>query len=171
MGGSGHDHRSRWSQATDTCRRTRRPVRSGSRSPLAAPILAGLLLAACTGGSQVPETRSPASGKTESPTGSQVSCPPVPVYPKPDPNRPVYVLRIRLLPERHLVTVEMRVTFAPDVPTDRLVFRLWPNSPPQAAEGAHLSIGTVRSSGRPLRTEKPNPTTLMVTPPHGELGV
>lgn len=79
-------------------------------------------------------------------------------------------MRIQLQPERHVVTGVMEVTFTPDLPADRLVFRLWANGPPQAAEGAHLSVSAVSSQGMRLRTEQPDPTTLVVSPPGGTLG-
>lgn len=82
----------------------------------------------------------------------------------------MYTLTIEIQPERSVVTGTMRVRFTPDLDTNRLVFRLWANSPPQAAEGAHLSVGAVSSGRRSLRTEQPDATTLLVTPPGGTLG-
>ena len=58
---------------------------------------------------------------------------------------------------RHLA-----VAFTPDLPTGRLVFRLWPNGPLQAREGAHLTVAGVRLGGRPAATALPDPTTLVV---------
>ena len=62
------------------------------------------------------------------------------------------------------MTGTVRVRFTPDLPTGRLVFREWPNSPLEAGEGAHLTTGPVTAAGRPLRTAQPDPTTLVVTP-------
>ena len=56
--------------------------------------------------------------------------------------------------------------FTPDLPTRRLVFRLWPNGPLQAAEGAHLAAGPVTSAGSRLATSSPDPTTLVVPLAH-----
>jgi hypothetical protein len=54
---------------------------------------------------------------------------------------------------------EVDVTFTPDLPVDRLVFRLWPNTPRLQAGGSHLDIiatGTDRGGFARL----PDPTTL-----------
>ena len=64
------------------------------------------------------------------------------------------------------VTGIVRVRFTPDIPTNRLVFRLWPNGPLQAREGAHLAAGPVTSAGSPLATSRPDPTTLVVPLTH-----
>jgi hypothetical protein len=59
------------------------------------------------------------------------------------------------------------VRFTPDLATPHLVFRLWPNGPREAHAGAYLHIlGQVTSGGRTLATSTPDPTTLVVTPPH-----
>ena len=64
------------------------------------------------------------------------------------------------------VTGTVRARFTPDIPTNRLVFRLWPNGPLQAREGAHLAAGPVTSAGSPLATSRPDPTTLVVSLTH-----
>jgi Peptidase family M1 domain len=73
-----------------------------------------------------------------------------------------YVLRVRL--DRGLVEAagSSRVSFRPGVATDRLVFRLWPNSPFYAARGARLTVAAVTAAGRRLATSRPDPTTLVV---------
>jgi hypothetical protein len=60
------------------------------------------------------------------------------------------------------VTGTLAVVFTPDLPTGRLVFRLWPNGPRQAREGSHLSVADVRLGGRPAATALTDPTTLVV---------
>jgi hypothetical protein len=60
------------------------------------------------------------------------------------------------------VTGTLAVVFTPDLPTGRLVFRLWPNGPRQADEGSHLAVSDVRLGGRPVTTALPDPTTLVV---------
>src|SRR5215208_6142287 len=52
--------------------------------------------------------------------------------PPPPPNRPHYVLRVGVEPGLVAAQGTMTVSFAPPVATDRLVFRLWPNSPDDA---------------------------------------
>ena len=64
------------------------------------------------------------------------------------------------------MTGRVHVTFTPDLPTRRLVFRLWPNGPLQADEGAHLAAGPVVSAGLRLATSRPDPTTLVVALAH-----
>jgi hypothetical protein len=57
---------------------------------------------------------------------------------------------------------KLTIVFAPSSATDRLVFRLWPNSPFYAKRGARLTVGAVTSGGRRLLTARPDPTTLVV---------
>jgi hypothetical protein len=65
-----------------------------------------------------------------------------------------------------IVTGAQEVRFTPDLATDRLVFRLWPNGPIERRVGASLAVlGAVTSAGRPLRSSMTNPTTLVVDPP------
>jgi hypothetical protein len=56
----------------------------------------------------------------------------------------------------------LTVRFTPDLPTDRLVFRLWPNGPRLARAGARLSTGSVAGPTGQLRSFEPDPTTLVV---------
>jgi len=64
-----------------------------------------------------------------------------------------------------VVTGAETVSFTPDLPTGRLLFRLWPNGPIERRVGASLVVqGPVTSGGRALQTAVPNPTTLVVTP-------
>src|SRR4029453_833340 len=68
----------------------------------------------------------------------------VPLVPhEPPANRPSYVLHIRIGRGLTAVAGTLPVSFPPDVATSRLVFRLWPNSPPYARRGARLTVGTV----------------------------
>jgi hypothetical protein len=66
------------------------------------------------------------------------------------------------IPARGPVTGTLAVVFTPDLPTGRLVFRLWPNGPRQADEGSHLSVSDVRLGGRPAASAVTDPTTLVV---------
>jgi hypothetical protein len=96
-------------------------------------------------------------------TGGATGTARCPVGPLPAPvaDRPAYQLRIQLQPARRLVTGDLRVRFTPDLATDRLVFRLWPNNPHLRRSGAKLETGRpVGPSGRELASVRPNPTTL-----------
>jgi hypothetical protein len=82
--------------------------------------------------------------------------------PVPPPNRPRYDLRIRVAPSRAAADGTLAVTFAPEVATDRLVFRLWPNSPFYVRRGARLTVTGVARDGRPVTPSRPDPTTLVL---------
>ena len=97
-------------------------------------------------------------------TAAAIACPAPPAAAQPRADRPRYALTIRVASSFRLVTGDLTVTFTPNRPTDRLVFRLWPNGPPQLVQGSRLDPGVVTSSGRQLRTLRPDPTTLVVRP-------
>jgi hypothetical protein len=86
-------------------------------------------------------------------------------YPHPSPARPRYRLTVRVA-RRGPVRGTLAVAFTPDVATGRLVFRLWPNGPLQAREGAHLDVTGVRLGGRGVATAQPDPTTLVIRAGH-----
>jgi hypothetical protein len=65
------------------------------------------------------------------------------------------------------VTGRVEVVFQPDLPTDRLVFRLWANGPRPAKAGAKLDVGVVQVDGQPAPSERPDATTLVVPWPGG----
>src|SRR5689334_5583056 len=75
-------------------------------------------------------------------------------YPAPDPHRPRYRLVVHI-PARGDVTGVVHVRFTPDLPTRRLVFRLWPNGLLQAREGASLVPGRVRVRGYGVVIHRP----------------
>jgi hypothetical protein len=89
-------------------------------------------------------------------------CPPTPPRAAPPANRPHY--RMTVTANRGLSTVagSLSVRFAPTRPTDRIVFRLWPNSPHFEGEGAALAVSGVRVAGRRSIVQRPDPTTLVV---------
>lgn len=91
-----------------------------------------------------------------------VACAPPPARVDPRSDRPRYVLNVRVTRPFRVVSGDLSVTFTPNRPTDRLVFRLWPNGPSQRRAGSGLEVGRVTSAGAPLRVERPNPTTLTV---------
>lgn len=61
-------------------------------------------------------------------------------YPEPWAERPRYTARLSVDPAARRVTGELRARFTPDAPTDRLVFRLWPNAPRLVRAGSRLEI-------------------------------
>jgi peptidase M1-like protein len=75
---------------------------------------------------------------------------------------PRYVLSVHVHRGLRLVTGTLAVTFTPGIATDRLVFRLWPNEPFLAQKGAKLTVSAVRWRGKPVRLQRPDPTTLVV---------
>lgn len=78
------------------------------------------------------------------------SCPQPPALAAPAPDRPRYAVDVRVAPPFRTVSGRLAVTFTPNRPVHRLVFRLWPN-----AGGSRLDVSGVRA-------ERPNPTTLVV---------
>jgi len=71
-------------------------------------------------------------------------------------------VRFRLNRDLTEAVGSVRVSFRPATATDRLVFRLWPNSPFYRQRGASLAVGPVTAGGRNLPTRRPDPTTLVV---------
>jgi len=153
-------------------------------------VLAGLTLvaAACGGGgggTASPTTTAPATSgptttaptttapiATTAPTATTAApappaapaCPPIPSRAGLPPERPRYELRVDVQLAANQVEGETRVSFAPDRPTDRLVFRLWPNGPRAARAGARLDVGGVAVDGRPVDARVDEPTTLVARP-------
>jgi hypothetical protein len=88
------------------------------------------------------------------------SCPAVPPRATPDPNRPRYTLTVNVDLPSNTVSGTLAVRFTPDLNTDRLVFRLWPNGPVQAGAGAHLAVGNITVGGASAPSSFANATTL-----------
>ncbi len=108
-------------------------------------------------------TTLPAPATTTSlPVATTPSCPAVPARAMPDPARPTYTITLDIRPDQGLVEGRQRVVFIPDLDTDRLVFRLWPNGPRSAPAGARLEVDQVTVDGRPATTSPDDPTTLSV---------
>ena len=95
------------------------------------------------------------------------TCPQSPERRPPAADRPRYVLRADVRPAQRLVEGSVEVRFAPDLPTDRLVFRLWPNGPRQRPQGTVLDTGVVEVDGRVAEASRPEPTQLVVALPGG----
>ncbi len=123
--------------------------RSGAGGALAAAVLT---TAACSGG-HAPAVA--AHGSLPAVCGRRLA------YPPPWPARPRYRIAVHVS-RRGAVTGALAVAFTPDMRTGRIVFRLWPNGPLQASEGAHLAVSAVRVDGRPAPVRLTDPTTLVV---------
>jgi hypothetical protein len=158
-----------------------------SRRPAAAVLLA-LALAACAGDGDAGDDGAAATTATTArgrPTTTAATttttdpgyvvgvsrpatptCPAVPAGAEPDRRRPRYDLDLTLDLAADAVDGRLEVRFQPDLPTDRLVFRLWANGPRPSAAGARLEAGPVTLTGDGGRgvaaTEAPDPTTLVV---------
>ena len=95
------------------------------------------------------------------------TCPAVPQRATPRPDRPRYDLRVDVSPTDNVVRGSVAVRFTPDLDTDRLVFRLWPNAPRTARAGARLEVQGVTVGGRPATAVLEDPTSLVVRPERG----
>jgi hypothetical protein len=85
--------------------------------------------------------------------------------PPPPDDRVSYAVRFRLNRDLTEAAGSVRVSFRPATATDRIVFRLWPNSPFYTRRGARLTVGPVTSGGSTVATRRPDPTTLVVDRP------
>src|SRR4051794_17423617 len=92
---------------------------------------------------------------TAAPAGSFV-CPPVPVRATPREDRSRYTVTVNIDPAASRATGTLSVRFTPDLATDRVVLRLWPNEPELAGAGAHLDAGRVTVNGIDVATSRPN---------------
>ncbi len=90
------------------------------------------------------------------------ACAAPPPFAAPRADRPRYRLSVRVEPGFRRVRGDLRVRFTASRPTDRLVFRLWPNGPLQRTAGQRLDVGAVTENGSRLGTGRPDPTTLVV---------
>ena len=115
-------------------------------------------------------TAAPTTTSTTAPATTTVpgqpataTCPAVPPRATPDPERPRYTLDLRVDLAANVVEGRQVVRFTPDLPTDRLVFRLWPNGPRPSRAGARLDVEDVYlGSTAPAPTQRPDATTLVV---------
>ncbi len=137
--------------------------------PLA--LVFALLATACAAGDSTPSVAPPTSGPSSTApattttstlgTATTPGCPPIPTRAGPDPARPKYTLRVDARPADGNVDGQVQVVFIPDLDTDRLVLRLWPNGP-GSAPGSKLEAGQVTIGGRPAASTLQDPTTLVV---------
>jgi hypothetical protein len=61
-----------------------------------------------------------------------------------------------------LVAGDETVAFTPNLATDRLVFRLWPNGPSQLQAGSRVDVRDETLDGKRAVARMPNPTTLVL---------
>jgi hypothetical protein len=143
-------------------------------------LLAALLLvAACSGGGDggaTPRTTAARRATTTTSTSTSTTttvvapapaqppagaCPAVPPRVEPRPDRTRYRATVDLRPGEGRVVGTLGAVFTPDRPTDRLVFRLWPNAPRTARFGARLAMAPPEVEGTVLAVEQPDPTLVV----------
>lgn len=86
---------------------------------------------------------------------AESSCPPVPARLAPRTDRPTYRITLDVRPAEGVVVGSQTVRFTPDIDTDRVVFRLWANSPRITRSGGGIEVGLDGAS-------QPDPTTLVL---------
>ncbi|MGH9281828.1 MAG: hypothetical protein ACRD0S_02705, partial [Acidimicrobiales bacterium] len=92
------------------------------------------------------------------------SCPAIPARQAPRDDRPRYTLRVEVKPAENVVEGDVQVRFTPDLPTDKLVIRLWANAPRTANAGARLDVGGVFVGDRAVDAVMENATTVVARP-------
>src|SRR5262249_43063043 len=148
---------------------TSHPPAAGTTSPAPAPATtttttpaAGPPTAAGTATAVPPTTPKappPPTAPPTAPTKAEAGAlggPAVPGRALPRDDRSRYTLTVTIDPDASRATGTMSVRFTPDLATDRVVLRLWPNSPTLAAAGAHLDLGQITIDGHPVTTSQPN---------------
>ncbi|MGH9179394.1 MAG: hypothetical protein ACRD0N_12680, partial [Acidimicrobiales bacterium] len=92
------------------------------------------------------------------------SCPAIPARQAPREDRTRYTLRVDVRPVDNVVEGEVTARFTPDLPTDKLVIRLWANAPRTANAGARLDVGGVFVGGRAVGAVQESPTMVVARP-------
>lgn len=105
--------------------------------------------------SATPRVTGPAQVKPGPAQAPAESCPAVPERPAPRSDRPSYELDVDVRLAEGIVVGSQTVRFTPDVATDRLVFRLWANSPRITRAGGRIEVALEGAS-------QPDPTTLVL---------
>ena len=165
-----------------------RPVRARR---CAAAVVAALVAAACSSGGEAadpPSSAAPATERTtttsertttttepettSSTTSSTVppptfvpadpACPPVPARAEPAADRQVHRAALTIDPTTGEVAGGFSIRFTPDLPIDRLVVRLWANSPRPAAGGVVAAVSELSVDGAPVMSRSTDPTLLEV---------
>ena len=83
----------------------------------------------------------------------------------PDPRRPRYEVEVTVDAGSRTATGTSTVRFTPDLAVDRLVLRLWPNSPVARSAGGSMQLHRVEVDGRPVAPARPDPTTAVLAVP------
>jgi hypothetical protein len=135
-----------------------------SAGPSAAPATTATTVGPSTTTTTTTTAALPSTTTTTTPQQAVAAgvCPELPPMATPDPDRPVYTVRANARPAEGVVDGDLTVRFTPDLATDRLIFRLWPNGPRPADAGVRLDAGPVTSGGQALISTQPDPTTLQV---------
>jgi hypothetical protein len=92
-----------------------------------------------------PASPSVAPSPSASPTPVTPAC--SATYAPPDPHRPSVTLAYVVADDKATVRGHERVVFTPDLPTSRLVFRLWANEPAARQGGGHSEVSAVSVDG------------------------
>lgn len=149
--------------------RSRAPQKAiGPRSLLAALAAAALVATSCSepappAASSVPLSRlldgaTPAPERAPERAAGRCDAP---RRAAPPEERPLYEMAIEVSTDERVVTGTSDVTFFAERRTGRIVFRLWPNGPRLAAEGAHLDVEAALEGGGGVVT-RPDATTLVI---------
>jgi hypothetical protein len=125
--------------------------------------LALAALAACTTGAVASGCQIGSSGGASG-TAAAGSCRTA-AYPPPDPNRPRYRLTLNVDPGGRTVSGTESVSFTPGAATDRIVLRLWANSPGLRKGGARLQLAGLRVDGARVPVRFPDATTAVIAHP------
>jgi hypothetical protein len=93
--------------------------------------------------------------------GAPFSCPAVPARNEPLPDRPAYTWTLHVDLAAGVVEGRGRLAFTPDRDTDRVVVRLWANSPRITRAGGHVEAFVDGA----MAHDQPDPTTLVLHVP------
>lgn len=117
---------------------------------------------AATSSAATPTSTAPPTTSSTTVAAPVGGCPSPPPRSQPRADRSRYTLTVEVKPADNIVDGTVSVRFTPDLPTDRLVFRLWPNGPRPASGGAQLTASSVTVDGRPAHVTGTNATTMEV---------
>ncbi len=136
--------------------------------PAAAPTAGdpGATGAATTAAAPSASTTVPTTTATTPPTTiAPGTCPPERPRAQPDPRRPSYEVSVTIDAAARTASGTSSVRFTPDLGVDRLVLRLWPNSPAARSAGGSMQLERVEVDGRPVTAARPDPTIALLPVP------